>query len=155
MLCWQPFTRDRAPSFFLNTEHLSQADLQRRLTTEPPFHVFITCEVHKQTGEAAYGNEAPVAALFAGCKPQGNFYLIAAPSTMEEACKTKNQPEVAFRLMESGEVKDVILTRASGDLSVDRTVLQMVRNRRYPANSCGVCSVLPECQWTSPVDKSS
>jgi hypothetical protein len=86
------------------TEHLSQADL-RRLTVQQPFDVLITCKVHRQTGEAVYGEDAQVSALFAGCKPPGNFYIVAPPSTPEEACKTKNQPEVAFHLMESGEVK--------------------------------------------------
>jgi hypothetical protein len=68
-------------SLFPATEHLSQADLQRHLPIKQPFHVLISCEVHKQSGQAVYGNDAPIFALFAGCKPQGNFYLVGAPST--------------------------------------------------------------------------
>ena len=128
-------------SLFPATEHLSQADLQRHLPIKQPFHVLISCEVHKQSGQAVYGNDAPIFALFAGCKPQGNFYLVGAPSTPEEACDTRNQPEVAFQLTESGEVKNVVLTRSSGDSSVDRKVLQMVRNSHYPVTNCGACAI--------------
>jgi TonB family protein len=59
----------------------------------------------------------------------------------EEACDTRNQPEVAFQLTESGEVKNVVLTRSSGDSSVDRKVLQMVRNSHYPVTNCGACAI--------------
>jgi hypothetical protein len=122
-------------------EHLTRADLRPHLPIEQPFHVLISCEVHKQSGEAVYGVDAPVFALFAGCKPQGNFYLVAAPSTSKEACDTRNEPEVAFQLTESGEVKNVALTRGSGNSSVDRKVLQMVRDRYYPVTNCGACAI--------------
>jgi TonB family protein len=122
-------------------KRLNQTDLQPRVPIERPFEVLISCEVHKQTGEAVYGDDAPVFALFAGCKPQGNFYLVAAPSTPAEACATRNRPEVAFQLTKSGEVQNVALTRGSGNPSVDRKVLQMVRDSRYPATNCGACAV--------------
>jgi len=66
-------------TLFPSTERLSRVDLKPR-PIENPFHVLISCEVRKQSGEAIYGDDAPVFALFAGCKPQGNFYLVAAPS---------------------------------------------------------------------------
>lgn len=122
-------------------EHLTRADLRPRLPIEQPFHVLISCELRKQSGEAVYGGDAPVFALFAGCKPQGNFYLVAAPSTSEEACDTRNEPEVAFQLTGSGEVKNVALTRGSGSSSVDRKVLQMVRDSHYPITNCGACDI--------------
>jgi TonB family protein len=128
-------------SLFPSTKDLSRADLQPRFPIENPFHVLISCEVHQQTGEAVYGDDAPVFALFAGCKPRGNFYIVAAPSTPAETCATRNQPEVAFELTNSGEVRNIALTRSSGNSSVDRRVLQMVRDSRYPATNCGACSV--------------
>jgi TonB family protein len=128
-------------SLFLPAEYLTRADLQPYSPIEQPFHVWISCEVHKHSGEAAYGGDAPVFALFAGCKPQGNFYLAAAPSTAKEACDTRNQPEVAFQLTESGEVKNVAMTRSSGNSSVDRKVLQMVQDSHYPATNCGSCAI--------------
>jgi TonB family protein len=127
---------------FRSAEQLSQADLQPRFPVVSPFHVLISCEVHKKTGEAVYGGDAPVFALFAGCKPQGDFYLVAAPSTQAETCATRNQPEVSFELTESGEVKNIALTRGSGNSSVDRRVLQMVRDSHYPVTRCGACTVL-------------
>jgi hypothetical protein len=126
---------------FPPAKRLSQTDLQPRLPIERPFEVLISCEVHKQTGEAVYGDDAPVFALFAGCKPKGNFYLVAAPSTPAESCATRNQPEVAFHLTKSGDVQNVALTRGSSNLSVDGKVLQMVRDSRYPATNCGACTV--------------
>ncbi|SRR6266581_1504553 len=72
------------------------------------------------------------------------FYLVASPSTPHEACDTRNQPEVAFLLTESGEVENVALTRGSGNPSVDQKVLQMVRDSRYPSTNCGVCAVFAE-----------
>ena len=128
-------------SLFPPMEPLTRADLRPRLPIEQPFHVLISCEVHKQSGEAVYGGDAPVFALFAGCKPQGNFYLVAAPSTSEEACDTRNELEVAFHLTESGEVKNIALTRGSGNSSVDRKVLQRVRDSHYPATKCGACTI--------------
>jgi TonB family protein len=128
-------------SLFPLMEPLTRADLRPRLPIEQPFHVLISCEAHKQSGEAVYGSDAPVFALFAGCKPQGNFYLVAAPSTSEEACDTRNEPEVAFQLTESGQVKNIALTRGSGNSSVDRKVLQMVRDRHYPVTNCGACDI--------------
>lgn len=128
-------------SLFPPAEHLNRADLQPRSPIKQPFHVLISCEVHEQSGEAVYGDDAPVFALFAGCKPQGNFYLVAAPSKSEEPCDTRDQPEVAFQLTESGEVKNVALTRSSGNSSVDRKVLQMVRDSHYPVTNCGACAV--------------
>jgi TonB family protein len=124
-----------------STEHLSRADLQPRSLIEQPFGLLISCEVHKRSGEAVYGGDAPVFALFAGCEPQGDFYLVAEPSTPEEACHTRNQPEVAFQLTESGKVKNVALTRGSGNSSVDRKVLQMVQDRHYPVTNCGACTI--------------
>ncbi len=126
---------------FPPAEHLSRTDLQPHLPIEQPFHVLISCEVHKQTGEAVYGDDAPVFALFPGCKPQGSFYLVAAPSRPAETCAMRNQPEVAFQLTKSGEVKNIVLTRGSGNPSVDRKVLQMVRDSRYPATNCGACAI--------------
>ena len=126
---------------FRPTERLSETDLQPRLPIERPFDVLISCDVHKESGWALYGGDAPIRALFAGCKPQGNFYLVASPSTPHEACDTRNQPEVAFLLTESGEVKNVALTRGSGNPSVDQKVLQMVRDSRYPSTNCGACAV--------------
>jgi hypothetical protein len=72
------------PSRRAGSPRRDRADLRPRLPVEQPFHVLISCEVHKRSGEAVYGGSAPVFALFAGCKPQGNFYLVAAPSTSEE-----------------------------------------------------------------------
>ena len=126
---------------FPSTEQLSRADLKPRSRIEQPFHLLISCGVHKQSGEAVYGQDAPIFALFAGCKPQGDFDLVAAPSTPEEACHTRNEPEVAFRLTESGEVENVALTRSSGNSSVDRQVLQMITNRHYPPTTCGACVI--------------
>jgi TonB family protein len=128
-------------SLFRPAEHLTRADLQPRSPIEQPFQVWISCEVHERSGEAAYGGDAPVFALFAGCKPQGSFYVVAAPSTPEKACDTRNQSEVAFLLTESGEVKNVVLSRSSGNSSVDRKALQMVRDSRYPVTNCGACSM--------------
>ena len=123
-------------------EQLSQADLQPRLPIECPFEVLISCASNKQQyGWSWYGGDAPVRALFAGCKPTGNFYLVAPPSTQEEACETRNRPEVAFQLTDLGEVKNVVLTRGSGNPSVDREVLKMVRDSRHPATDCGACAV--------------
>ena len=122
-------------------KHLSQTDLQPRLPIERPFEVLISCEVHKQYGWTLYGGDAPILALFAGCKPRGNFYLVGAPSTPEEACAARNQPEVAFLLTGSGDVTNVALTRSSGSSSVDQKVLQLVRDSRYPATKCGECAV--------------
>src|SRR5258708_7969402 len=86
-----------AVTLLLPTESLSQADLQPRSPIERPFEVLISCESHKlQYGWTWYGGDAPIRALFAGCKPAGNFYLVAPPSTQQEACETKNRPEVAF-----------------------------------------------------------
>jgi outer membrane biosynthesis protein TonB len=79
--------------------------------------------------------------LFAGCKPQGNFYLVAAPSAPAESCATRNQPEVAFWLTKSGEVRNIALTRGSGSPSVDRKELQRLRDSRYSATNCGACFV--------------
>lgn len=128
-------------SLFPLMEHLTRADLRPRLPIEQPFQVLISCEVRKQSGEAVYGGDAPVFALLAGCKTQGNFYLVAAPSTSEEACDTRNEPEVAFQLTGSGEVKNVALTRGSGSSSVDRKVLQMVRDSHYAVTNCGACDI--------------
>ena len=130
---------------FPHTERLSQADLKPRLPIERPFEVLISCESHKQQyGWTWYGGDAPVRALFAGCKPTGNFYLVAPPSTQQEACETRNRPEVAFELTGEGEVKNVLLTRGSGNRSVDRKVLKMARDSRYPATHCGACVVFAE-----------
>jgi hypothetical protein len=124
---------------------LSHADLQPRSPIEPPFEVMISCESNKQQyGWTWYGGDAPIRALFARCKPTGNFYLVAPPSTQHEACETRNRPEVAFELTELGEVKNVLLTRGSGSQSVNRTVLNMVRDSRYPATDCGACAVFAE-----------
>jgi len=130
-----------AALLFLPAKRLSQTDLQPRLPVERPFEVLISCKVHRQYGWTLYGGDAPIRALFAGCKPQGNFYIVAAPSTPEEACETRNQPEVTFQLTESGEVQNVALTRGSGNPSVDRKILQMIRDSRYPATNCGACAV--------------
>ena len=93
---------------FPHTEGLSQADLQPRFPIERHFEVLISCESHKlQYGWTRYGGDAPIWALFAGCKPTGNFYLVAPPSTQQEACETRNHPEVAFELTELGDVKNV------------------------------------------------
>jgi hypothetical protein len=43
---------------FRPMEHLTRADLRPRLPVEQPFHVLISCEVHKQSGEAVYGGVA-------------------------------------------------------------------------------------------------
>jgi hypothetical protein len=129
---------------FRPAEHLSKTDLQPRFPIERPFEVLISCEVHKQYGWTWYGGDAPIRALFAGCKPQGSFYIVGAPSTSEEACAARNQPEVAFLLTESGDVKNVALTRGSGSSSIDQKVLQMVRGSRYPATKCGECAVFAE-----------
>ena len=130
---------------FIYLHTLSQADLQPRLPIERPFEVLISCESHnQQNGWTWYGGDAPIGALFAECRPTGNFYLVAPPSTQQEACETRNRPEVAFDLTELGEVKNVVLTRGSGKPSVDRKVLKMVRDSRYPATNCGACSVFAE-----------
>ena len=128
-------------SLFPPVDHLTRADLRPRFAIEQPFHVLISCEVHKQYVEAVYGDDAPIFALFAGCKPQGDFYLVAVPSTSKNACETRNEPEIAFQLTQSGEVKNVALTRSSGNSSVDREVLQMVRDRHYPVTNCGACAI--------------
>ena len=69
---------------FRPAEHLSQTDLQPRFPIERPFEVLISCEVHKQHGWTWYGGDAPIRALFAGCKPQGDFYLVGTPSTRKK-----------------------------------------------------------------------
>ena len=130
---------------FLPTERLSQADLQPRLPMERPFEILISCESHKhQYGWTWYGGDAPIRALFAGCRPSGNFNLVAPPPTQQEACETRNRPEVAFDLTEFGEVKNVLLTHGSGNTSVDRKVLMMIRETRYPATNCGACAIFAE-----------
>ncbi len=125
------------------TAELSQSDLQLHAPIERPFELIIGCDVHKESGWALYGGDAPIGAFFVGCKPQGNFYnLVLAPSTPEEACESKTQPEVAFLLTASGDVKNVALTRSSGSASVDRRVLETVRDSRYPPTNCGACTVV-------------
>ena len=130
---------------FPTSEHLSQADLHPRSPIERPFEMLISCELHKQQyGWTWYGGDAPIRALFAGWRPTGNFYLVAPPSTQQKACETRNRPGVAFDLTELGEVKNVMLTRGSGNPFVDRKVLKMVRDSRYPATNCGACTVFAE-----------
>ena len=126
---------------FRPAQPLSQTDLQPRFPIARPFEVLISCEVYKQHGWTWYGGDAPIRALFAGCKPQGDFYLVGTPSTPEEACAARNQPEVAFLLTGSGDVTNVALTRSSGSSSVDQKVLQLVRDSRNPATKCGECAV--------------
>jgi hypothetical protein len=134
-----------AVMLFPPTERLNQTDLQPRLPIERPFEVLISCKSQKQQyGWTWYGGDAPVRALFAGCRPTGNFYLVAPPPTQQEACETRSRPEVAFDLTELGEMKNVMLTRGSGNPFVDREVLKMVRDSRYPATNCGACAVFAE-----------
>jgi hypothetical protein len=131
-----------AVTLFPLSNHLSPADLQPRAPIERPFEVLISCDSHKQQyGWTWYGGDAPTRALFAGCRPTGNLYLVAPPSTQQEACETRNRPEVAFDLTELGEVKNVMQTRGSGNPSVDRKVLKMIRDSRYPATNCGACAM--------------
>jgi TonB family protein len=125
----------------MSPKHLGQTDLQSNFSIEAPFDVMISCDVHKQSGWTPYGGDAPITVLFTGCKPQGDFNIVAGQSSAEEARESKTRPELSFLLTASGEVKNVILTRSSGSQSVDRKVVQMVRERHYPPTNCGTCTV--------------
>jgi len=130
-----------ALSGFFFLPNLSPADLHARFPLESPFEVMISCEAHRLSGSVLYGDDAPTGALSTGCKPQGNFYIVGPQSTPEEVCKSKIEPEVGFKLTSSGEVINIALTRSSGSPTVDRKVLQMVREGHYPPTNCGACKV--------------